>query len=495
MARRPETGILKNEATAALARGKHKKALALYQELEMAEPEDGGWSRRAGELQRQLGDTRGAIQSFTRASRKYAEAGFLVKAIAVCKVILRLDPEHSLAQERLVELSAIRAVSHGGATESPTGLAEHAADVGSAGPVREAPPVRPAAPASARPGAPGQLDARPAALALGGFAGQALDRMPLADVVPGSVHRPGPGGGASGIHDIPIEFEDDGAPGDEVRETLAETPLFSALSAESLSRLIERVTLVELPNGQTLFRQGDVGRTLYVVSEGAVGVYKEGEPRVRLSRLEEGAFFGEIALVTDQPRSATIEAEGDAELLAIDRGVIAELVREEPEVLRVLLRFLRDRLLRGLVATSELFAPFAGAERRGLATRFRFLEVETGTELVRQGEEAEGLFVVLSGALSVTRAADGAERELACLGPGDVFGEMSLLAHQGAVASVRTATKVLALEMPAAQFREVIMTHPQVLAFVGDLASERERQMQAVVGGEEEWEELSLDLL
>lgn len=422
---------LRDRAAALRARGKHRRALELYLELEALEPRDGSWARRAGELHRTLGETAAAVEAFGRAADRYAAAGFLVRAIAVCQVILRIDPAHELAQARLAQLSAARAL--------------------------------PAADA---------VDLEP---------GQPVGSLPLAELLPGSRAL---GTAPVGVIDIPIDLEPEPEPGADLAARLASVPLFSDLPPASLTQLIEEVRLVELPAGQVLFRDGDAGRALYVVSEGAVAVSRGG---VHLARLGEGAFFGEVALITEEPRTAVVIAEVDTELLAIDRDAIAALVAREPGVLQVLLRFLRDRLVAGLVATSPLFSGFAGDQRRELAQRFRLVEARPGTVLITEGQEAAGLFVALSGRLSVTRAAGG---ELARLGPGDVFGEMSLLSGAGAVASVVAQGKVLALFLPAGTFREVIMTHPQVLAFVGELASRREQSLAP--GGE--WEELRLDL-
>ena len=73
---------------------------------------------------------------------------------------------------------------------------------------------------------------------------------------------------------------------------------------------------------------------------------------------------------------------------------------------------------------------------------------------------------------------------------------MSLLDHSGATATVTSKTKCLILELPVATFREVIMTHPHVLEFVGELAAKREREMNQNQGGPAPlFEDLSLDLL
>ena len=72
---------------------------------------------------------------------------------------------------------------------------------------------------------------------------------------------------------------------------------------------------------------------------------------------------------------------------------------------------------------------------------------------------------------------------------------MSLLANQPAVAHVRPTGKCFVLQMPADAFRQIIMTHPQVLMFVGDLADERRKKLDAVARGDADYEEGHIELL
>src|SRR5688572_26574566 len=104
MARKPDVGQLRNDAAKALERGKLDKAIELYSELEVAEPAAPAWPKKIGEIHRRSGDTIVAVAAFERAANKYALAGFLVQAIAVCKMILQIDPDHSATQVRLSEL-------------------------------------------------------------------------------------------------------------------------------------------------------------------------------------------------------------------------------------------------------------------------------------------------------------------------------------------------------------------------------------------------------
>ena len=338
------------------------------------------------------------------------------------------------------------------------------------------------APAPAAPAAPIALvdEARPGQVVLP--EGAALAELELASVVPRAQALTLDDGTPSGIILLPLEeleeLDDlevivDEPPEVIARRALAATPLFAQLPAAALERMIARMALVELAPDQVLFREGDRGATLYVISEGEVAVESAvGE----LARLGPGAFFGEIALVTDLPRSATIRALTACELLAIDRDVIRQATAARPEVVTTLLRFVRDRLAARITRTSELFAPFTEDDRLALAGRFELVEVVPDATLIIEGERADGLYVVIAGAVEVARR--GTPAPLATLGPGDVFGEMSLLAGGGSTASVRARSRVLALRMPAKTFREVIMTHPQVLAYLGDLAERRAPRAQ-----------------
>ena len=107
----------------------------------------------------------------------------------------------------------------------------------------------------------------------------------------------------------------------EHAELLAHVELFSGLSRVTLAKLAAHLVPVNLAGGAELFHQGEPGDAFYLIARGDIGVYvardaDEGETRVAL--LGAGDPVGEMALLTNAPRSATIRAETDGELL---RGV------------------------------------------------------------------------------------------------------------------------------------------------------------------------------
>jgi len=427
---KPDPRALRELAQVALSKGRPRQALDAYRQLAELEPNDGNWPHRSGELLQRLGETPRAVVALRRAVELYARAGFLLKAVAVCKLILRIDPKADDARKRLQELNSdrgIHVIPRMPMAEPDSALA--AAVVEATSPRQSSPPAPPS---------PEQ------------------DEIPL---------------------DIDIEFD---APELSVRakNALAQSALVAAVPPEELGSFIDRCTLHSLAAGEILFRQGDAGDALYVVVSGEVAVIDDGPPRTEMTRLGESSFFGEIALVTEEKRTATVEAILPTELLVFKRAAVEELCAAEPALLSVILSAVRERLVSRLIATSPLFAPFAGDERRALVERFRCRDAPAGSVLIAQGLRADGLYVLLSGRAEVLRYDEkGAERTVSTIRPGDFVGEMSLLTGKAAVATVRTATRALVLHMPTGGFREVIMTHPQVLALVGELAADRQSRL------------------
>ena len=230
---------------------------------------------------------------------------------------------------------------------------------------------------------------------------------------------------------------------------------------------------MSLESGQVLFRQGDPANSLYVVVDGAVVPIAEGTRRRKLAVLERGEFFGEIGLMTKQPRNATIEALVDSKLLAIDRRVLWNLIEKQPSVAQGILRFLRARLIDRQIRTNLFFSAFAHAQREAVARQFRFLEVDEGSTIIEAGRPPEGLFVVLSGSLSVVERCESGDKELASLELGDVFGGLSLMDGRVAPADVVATDKCWLVVLGEGRFRRILDANPRLDRILRRLALEK----------------------
>jgi CRP-like cAMP-binding protein len=149
-------------------------------------------------------------------------------------------------------------------------------------------------------------------------------------------------------------------------EDLRAVPLFQSLSDTNLCSLAQTVVKRRAATGDVLCREGDHGEEMYVVLKGAVTLHKAvGERETALGRLESGAYFGEMALIGDAPRSATIRAATDLDYLAIDRDTLMTVIAAFPTVALQILRGYNERLAD---TTERLARLAAGRAPAGMAS-------------------------------------------------------------------------------------------------------------------------------
>jgi len=116
---------------------------------------------------------------------------------------------------------------------------------------------------------------------------------------------------------------------------LAATPLFAGLSAVDLARLVPELNELQFAPGDTVFRQGDAGDGLYLIRQGSVGVsVGSGEQQRIVAVLDAPAYFGEMALLSEAPRSATIFALRSLNLWRLPRDRFDRLIERQPVMLR-----------------------------------------------------------------------------------------------------------------------------------------------------------------
>jgi cAMP-dependent protein kinase regulator len=433
----PEESLkqLRARASMSLRNSDFDEAFAAYRELQQRDPGNPIWCQRRAEIYEQIGDDTGAIKNFARARSIALENGDIIFAIAVCKQILSLDPDDVATHKQMQRLCDD--------ANDPSNLFE----------------------------TPGTKIPRSGDDA-------ALEEILLTDMVAGARPMASNQLETSGIIEIPLteDVQAEGLPVPGTREQLQNTPLFGSLDSGSLRDLMQHAKIVSLDEGEVLFRQGDHSETLYVVTDGAVVPIAEEDPPKKLAVLEAGEFFGEIGLMTDRPRNATIQAMVETRLLAIDRKAMWALIRKNPKVLDVMLCFLRDRLVDRLMRTNPLFAAFPANQRPSLAKLFRLIEVRDGSTLVDQGRQSENLFALLAGSAQVIQMGIDSDKVLAELEPGCIFGEMSMLNDTPAVAAVVTRSKCWVLALSRTRLDRLRIDNPKIEEVIKGIAAERQHE-------------------
>jgi CRP/FNR family cyclic AMP-dependent transcriptional regulator len=124
-------------------------------------------------------------------------------------------------------------------------------------------------------------------------------------------------------------------------DLIRKVPLFSRLSKTGLSDVASIADEMDLPEGKELTREGERGREFFVILDGEADVTQQGK---RIRQLGKGDFLGEIALVTKQPRTATVTATSSLRVLVITDRDFARLLRDSPEIGQGVLEALGERL-------------------------------------------------------------------------------------------------------------------------------------------------------
>ncbi len=136
-----------------------------------------------------------------------------------------------------------------------------------------------------------------------------------------------------------------------------------------LAKLAAHLRPLTYPSSSIVFRQGDPGDAFYVVASGTVGVYvtdRRGAAETLVTVLHAGEPFGEMALLSNIPRSATIRAEMDCDVLRLDRSSFLDLVRDQPTVALAVAATLSRRLADMLDQPGGLDAALSAAPPRAV---------------------------------------------------------------------------------------------------------------------------------
>eukprot|EP00406_Dinophysis_acuminata_P064671 CAMPEP_0179267240 /NCGR_PEP_ID=MMETSP0797-20121207/29824_1 /TAXON_ID=47934 /ORGANISM="Dinophysis acuminata, Strain DAEP01" /LENGTH=411 /DNA_ID=CAMNT_0020975487 /DNA_START=3 /DNA_END=1234 /DNA_ORIENTATION=- len=225
---------------------------------------------------------------------------------------------------------------------------------------------------------------------------------------------------------------------EKLRAGLCQSFLFSSLEENDIVVVVGAMREVEVAAGAVVITQGDSGDFLFYVEKGALDcVIKDaaGAEQV-VSTCSAGGVFGELALLYNCPRAATVRSKEPGVLWKLDRATFGHIVKDSAEKKRA--RY--DAFLARVPVLLNL-SPF---ERSQLADVLRVESFADGQTVVSQGETGHVFYIVEEGAAVATKG--GAE--VMKYGPGDYFGELALILDQprAATVTVKGHTKLLSID-------------------------------------------------
>lgn len=232
---------------------------------------------------------------------------------------------------------------------------------------------------------------------------------------------------------------------------------------DEVARLLVPIAFVA---GEVVVAQGEPADGMYLVARGSVevvvkeqGVEEEGAER-SLAKLEAGDFFGEIGLLSSQPRTATVRASEACALLKLRRRDLKSLTRDHPHVREVLKNAYRSRVLSTVLARVPLFRDLEAEDRDLISQAMRSRSFRQGKVVQRRGDLAQELIVVIEGQLGV----DHPQAPPRTLGEGESHGAVALCLPRLAEDRLVAESDAEALCLAHLDFLHLLERHPELRA-------------------------------
>ncbi|XP_054257795.1 cAMP-dependent protein kinase type II regulatory subunit-like [Macrosteles quadrilineatus] len=213
-------------------------------------------------------------------------------------------------------------------------------------------------------------------------------------------------------------------------DNLADITLFQHLATDQIITVVDAMYKHPVKDGDVIMKQGDKGNIFYMIQS---GVYKvlvtdlKGREKLMHTYHHKGSF-GELALLYNQPRAATILAATDGVLWAVDGQTFRRIVHKITYEKRLMYESLINNV--PLLKTLE---PFECSNLVDALTPKTFRDND---EIIKQGEQADGMYFVISGTVRlVVKYDNGTDALLKVLSGGDYFGELGLLTNKPRAAS------------------------------------------------------------
>jgi CRP-like cAMP-binding protein len=279
----------------------------------------------------------------------------------------------------------------------------------------------------------------------------------------------------------------------EIRVVAAVDPAkltpFLSLPDYALDELAHAAVAHELQAGEVVLREGEPGESCYVVASGEVQVLKRDPlspdaPFFEVARLTDGALFGEFALLGDKVRHATVETTRATTLYEVSRTAIDNVATCYPDVRPILESFYRDRMLDTLMLTAPFFRVLNEEQRAKVRGLFEPVRAAPNQVIIQEGAKSGGFYLILLGTVRIDKRLDGGETvEIASLGEGAYFGEVSLLRGEPAQATVTAQGTVELARLEAKRFYSLVASIPMLWAQVWKEANRRELETLQIVAG------------
>lgn len=239
----------------------------------------------------------------------------------------------------------------------------------------------------------------------------------------------------------------------KIKERLLESFMFSHLDEKDLHIVIDAMEEKIYETGQRVITQGDDGAELFLVGEGTLEcfrVMKKGEEPSKLREYGHSDAFGELALLYNAPRAATITAKTNATLYSLDRDTFNYIVKDSA----IKKREKYEQSLKNV----KVLESVSLYERSQVADAIIEEKFSPGDKVISQGDIGSVFYMISEGEATAYKVFEegGDDKEVMQYKPGDYFGELALLKNEPRAASVLAKTDLIVMKLDRNSFKRLI---------------------------------------
>eukprot|EP00451_Oxyrrhis_marina_P007299 CAMPEP_0204304768 /NCGR_PEP_ID=MMETSP0468-20130131/84583_1 /ASSEMBLY_ACC=CAM_ASM_000383 /TAXON_ID=2969 /ORGANISM="Oxyrrhis marina" /LENGTH=388 /DNA_ID=CAMNT_0051284099 /DNA_START=842 /DNA_END=2008 /DNA_ORIENTATION=- len=248
----------------------------------------------------------------------------------------------------------------------------------------------------------------------------------------------------------PVHYKDEATKA-KVRELLSTSFMFKALEDKDMATVVDATEPVSLGANERVIQQGDDGDFMFIIMEGQLDCLKKfaGESEEKLVKTcERGDCFGELALLYNCPRAASVQSRGPCELLKLDRETFTNIVSDAA-------RNKRERYDEFLQKV-PLLKGVDSYERSQIADALATESHSNGAVIVKQGDPGDKFYIIEDGSGKATKGSGSDEREVMQYQAGDYFGELALLRNEPRAANVIATSDCKVLVLDRRSFKRLL---------------------------------------
>lgn len=253
-------------------------------------------------------------------------------------------------------------------------------------------------------------------------------------------------------------------------DLVRQVPLFLTCNDQALREVLKTAQLRPVSAGQVVFKQGDLGDKFYIVYSGRIRILTIDRQKreISLGVMARGDHFGETALITEGPRTATARAVEDSVLLVLDRGTFEQQLMASPEQREYFDRFIRSTSIHRFLKSCTDLSCVPAAELRELVRSFKLVFCHAGEAVFRQGAEPDAFYLIERGKAKVVRWENGQPEIIGFLHEGNFFGEKALYEKTVRYADVICLTDCHLFSLSKQAFDAMLKVSAQLRAVIED---------------------------